>query len=124
MLSQAKMVARKAIESLYDSTCNIIEYHEVQNENKSTGFKEIVVVENQPCKLSFETLSTVNNQEDNASEKIISTKLFISPDILINPGSKISITYKDTTTDYKFSGKPAIYDTHQEIMLEIFDRWA
>ena len=45
--------------------------------NQSFDNYEIVVVENQPCKLSFETLSMVNNQEDNASEKIISTKLFI-----------------------------------------------
>ena len=124
MLSKAEMVARKAIESLYDCSCNIIEYREIIKPNKSTSFEEIIVSENQPCRLSFENLSITDNMENNATEKTISTKLFISPDIIIKSGSKISITKNNITTNYKSSGQPAIYNTHQEIMLELFDRWA
>ena len=116
MLQKAEMVAKKAIESLYDCTCTITEYQAVIKPNKSTGFGEVAVLENEPCRLSYENLSVVNNQESNATEKIISTKLFISPD-------KISITKNGITKDYKSSGEPAKYNTHQEIMLELFERW-
>lgn len=124
MLQKTKMVARKYLEKLYDSTCNVIENKEYQKENKSTAFKEVVVLENQPCKLSFEGLSTTNNIDNNGSNLPLSTKLFISPDVVIKPGSKVVITTKNITTEYKSSGVPAAYDTHQEIMLELFKEWS
>ncbi len=124
MLQKAEMVAKKAIESLYDCTCSVIEYQEVIKTNKSTGFEEVIVLENKPCRLSYENISVVNSDENNATEKVIITKLFISPDVDIKPGSKISVTKNDITKDYKSSGEPAKYNTHQEIMLELFERWS
>ena len=123
MLQSAYVEARKAIESLYDCTCDILEYQEVEKKNKSIGFEETIVIENQPCRISFETLSAVISTEEKATERVISSKLFISPDITIKEGSKITVTKKDVKTDYKSSGVPAIYETHQEIMLEPFERW-
>ena len=39
--------------------------------------------------------------------------------------SKIVVTKKNSfVEDYKNSGKPAVYDTHQEIILENFKGWA
>ena len=51
-------------------------------------------------------------------------KLIISPDVNINPGSKIIVTNNGKITEYKNSGVPATYSNHQEIMLELFDGWA
>ena len=43
---------------------------------------------------------------------------------------KISAWYQrfaknnEVTMDYKNTGKPAVYDSHQEISLELFEGWA
>ena len=59
------------------------------------------------------------------SGKVITkVKLFIAPEINVMPGSKIVVTQKGRTTEYKNSGEPAIFDTHQEIMLVKFKGWA
>lgn len=116
--------ARKAIESMYDGTCTIIERQKVKLPNKSTGFKDIVVLEDIPCRLSFKTITNTNQAETGVSAVVQVTKVFIAPEIQVKPGSKLTITQNDVTTEYKSSGQPAIYTTHQEIELELFERWA
>lgn len=125
MLQKAKMVARKYFEQLYDCTCDVIENKEMLQSNKSTFFEEVKVIKNQPCKISYEKISTISLVNDNSAEVPLSIKLFISPDIKIKSGSKIIVTAKDgSNVSYKSSGSSAKYDTHQEIMLELFDRWS
>lgn len=125
MLSKNQVVkARKAIESMYDGTCTIIERQKVKLPNKSTGFKDIVVLEDIPCRLSFKTITNTNQAETGVSAVVQVTKVFIAPEIHVKPGSKLTITQNDVTTEYKSSGQPAIYTTHQEIELELFERWA
>lgn len=126
MLSKTKVVkkARKAMESLYDGICTVTEHQKVKKENKSTGFQDVVVLENQPCRLSFKTISNTSQTDNAASSVVQLITLFISPDVKIEPGSKITVTQNGVTTDYKQSGKPAMYDTHQEIVLDLFREWA
>jgi hypothetical protein len=83
----------------------------------------VVVLENQPCKLSFKTLAATS-QTESAANITQQTKLFISPDISINAGSKITVTQDGVTTDYTCSGVPAVYPTHQEVILELFEDFA
>ena len=117
-------IARQAIEKLYDGKCDIIEYKSNTNpKNNRTNFKKETVLEKQPCKLSFEDINA-NNETENQSNVITKVKLFIAPELNIKPGSKIIVTQKNRTTEYKNSGEPAVYDTHQEIMLEKFKGWA
>lgn len=124
MLSKNKMVkARKAIESLYDGKCTITEHQKVQKENKSTGFQDVIVQEEIPCRLSFKTVNNTNQTETAASIVQI-TKVFLAAEIQVKPGSKLTITQNGVTTDYKSSGEPAFYSTHQEIVLELFKGWA
>lgn len=126
MLQKAKMVkkARKALESLYDGTCNIIEHQKIKKANKSTGFQDVTVLENEPCRLSFKTITSTNQTDVGASALKQTTTLFINPDIKIKAGSKIVVTQNNITNEYKQSGEPAMYDTHQEIILELFKGWA
>ena len=124
MLQKIKMVkARKAVESLYDGICTISEYQKIKKENMSTGFAEVVVVENQPCRMSYKTVNSTN-QTDTASAVTQAIVVYLSPDILVKPGSKLTITQNGVTTAYKNSGEPAVYSTHQEIPLELFKGWS
>lgn len=133
MLSENQMVneltvtqkaAKKAIESTYSGVCTILERRDVQDEKTKITRKnqEVIIVENQPCKLSFEKLNAVI-QTDTVTKQAQGTKLFIAPEIEVKPGSKIIVEQNGVTTEYSASGIPAIYSTHQEIMLELFERW-
>lgn len=125
MLPKNQMVkARKAIELLYFDKCTITEYQKVKKENKSTGFEEVVVLEEEPCRLSYKNVTNTNQTETAASSVVQITKVFLSPEIKVKPGSKLTVTHKGVTVEYKNSGEPAIYDTHQELVLELFKGWA
>lgn len=123
-IQAAQKAARKAIEVTYFGTLTVTERKKEKDErSKLTKDVEVVVLENQPCKLSFEKLQTAI-QSDSAATITQVTKLFVSPDISINAGSKITVSQDNVTTDYTCSGVPAIYPTHQEIILELFKDFA
>ena len=115
---------KKAVEKLYTGTCDVIEYREVKRANKSTAFEEVVVLKDIPCRLSFSTIDSTSASEYGASSVVKITKLFVSPNINIRPGSKIVVTQNDVTETYKNSGEPALYTTHQEVFLELFKGWS
>ncbi|EGT4201654.1 TPA: hypothetical protein KOQ05_003830, partial [Clostridioides difficile] len=81
---------------------------------KRTNNKEVIVLENQPCKLSYKNIVSATEGKVAKLEQTI--KLFISPDIEIKAGSKLIINDKE----YVRSGESAIYPNHQEIILELF----
>jgi hypothetical protein len=114
---------RKAIESLYDGKCTITEHQKIKKENKSTGFQDVVVLKDIPCRLSFKTINTTKQTDTAASAVVQTTKVFLAPEIQVKPGSKLTITQNDVTTEYKSSGEPAFYSTHQEIVLDLFKGW-
>lgn len=120
----AQGAARKAIEATYFGTLTVTEMKKEKDaKTKLTKTEPVVVLENQPCKLSFETLKAAV-QTDSAATITQVTKLFVSPDVLIKAGSKITVTQDNVTTDYTCSGVPAVYPTHQEIVLDLFERRA
>lgn len=122
-VQKARAAHRKTIETFYEDTCTVYEYRSVKDEKtKITAKKEVTVIENQPCRISFESIA-VAAENQGAAEKKISIKLFLSPDITIREGSKIEVMHKKEATAYSNSGVPAKYSTHQEIRLQIFERW-
>ena len=123
-LKKAMKRARKIIEDRYEDICNIIELQPVyDNDTKKTTLKEVVVHEGQSCQLSYKTIAN-NDETDTSAKKVQIIELFISPDIVIQPGSKIVVTHKGLTTAYKNSGEVAKYNTQQTIILELFDEWS
>ncbi|MBZ0582865.1 hypothetical protein KWL18_006020, partial [Clostridioides difficile] len=95
---------RKAIEMLYRDKCTIVEYQPIKDPiTKRTNNKEVVVLENQPCKLSYKNITSATDGKVAKLEQTI--KLFISPDIEIKAGSKLIINDKE----YVRSGESAIY---------------
>lgn len=114
---------RKALESMYKDSCDIIERQEVTDpETEKTRFTTVTVHSNVRCRLSFASIPTTS--EGNAAEMAQSVKLFMPPDISVKPGSKIVVTqHNGIVTEYSNSGKPAVHTNHQEINLELFERW-
>ena len=123
-MEYARKAARQAQEAAYEGLCTIIEYRSVTDERtKLSSRKEITVLEDQPCRLSFEKLSAAA-QTETAAAVSQGVKLFLVPEIRVNSGSKIAVTQNGVTGEYSASGEPAVYDTHQEIILELFRGWS
>ena len=123
-MEAARKAARKAQEATYEGLCTVYEYRDVTDEKtKLSSEEEVAVIEDQPCKLSFEKLNAVV-QTETAAVQAQGLKLFLAPEIVISSNSKIVVTQNGVTDEYSASGKPAIYSTHQEITLESFRGWA
>ena len=123
-LEKARARAKTCIESAYEGLCTVIECQYIRDSvAKIKHQKDVVVLENQPCRLSFENIAATA-QTETAATVSQGIKLFMSPEISIQPGSKILVRQNGMCGVYKASGEPAIYRTHQEIMLELFKGWA
>ncbi|MDF2873332.1 MAG: hypothetical protein K0R22_15 [Sporomusa sp.] len=115
---------RKAIESLYKGKCTVYEYQSVQDpDTKISTQQEVAVLTDQPCRLSYKTIASTSSS-DGAASVTQTVTLFIAPEIIIKPGSKITVVQNDVTADYQSSSKPAVYTNHQEISIELFQGWA
>lgn len=116
---------RKILETMYEDRLTVVEYQRVKDEKtKLMESKEVVVLENVPCKLSY-TRVTQASQENSIATVSQVAKIFTAPEKSIKPGSKLIVTTKaGVTKSYKQSGCVASYSTHQEIVLEAFERWA
>lgn len=118
--------ARKALEKLWTDRATITQWEKVTDpETKLTEFQETPLLENVPCKLSFETLTSSNGEPVAAVQQAV--KLFLSPDVTIPPGCKVTITRPNETERtlvFQSSGEPGMFHNHQEIQLELFKGWA
>ena len=123
-MEAARKAARRAQEATYEGLCTIYECRDVTDEKtKLSSEEEVAVIEDQPCKLSFEKLNSVV-QTETAAVQAQRVKLFLAPEIAVGSNSKIVVTQNGITNEYSASGVPAVYSTHQEITLESFRGWA
>ncbi len=123
-LERARRAARKAQEATYEGICSVIEYHDERDEEtRLTRQREVTVIRDQPCRLSFEKVAAAS-QTETAAAVFQGVKLFLAPEVRIPAGSKIIVTQNQVTGEYRSSGEPAVYATHQEIPLELYERWA
>lgn len=105
---------------LWTGRCTIYEFeNETDPETFQTTQKEVAVLKDEPCRLSYNHEQATNIQSG-AAVVSQSITLFIRPDLVINPGSVIEITQHGVTERYKGSGQPAVYCNHQEIVLQLY----
>ena len=123
-IRKAQRRHREILEASYDGSLTVFEYQQVKNpQTKLTEQKEVMVLENQPCKLSHDSVQA-SVKERGAEEVSQLIRLFLAPEVVMKPGSKLSVTQNGVTREYQCSGVPAVYGTHQEILLTLFERWA
>lgn len=109
------------LEKLWIGRCTIYQYQDVTDPDTfQTTQQEIAVVEDEPCRLSYNREQSTNIQ-NGAAVVSQSITLFIRPDLTIPSGSVIEITQHGRTVKYKGSGQPAYYTNHQEIVLELYE---
>lgn len=115
---------QNALKKLWDGLCDVyVRQTEINPDNGRDESVENLVLQKEPCRLSFSNISSTDEQ--NSVPVIQQTvKLFISKDAEIPSGSKLVITQEDRTESYAKSGEPAVYHYHQEIILVPFKEWA
>ena len=115
---------RTALERLWKDRCSIFIREEVTDPvTHLTDSEEKPLLQDQPCKLSFENLSTTSD-DGNVAEKKMVVKLFLTSEIEVKAGSQIEVTHNGETAMYSNSGEAGKFFTHQEINLELAERWA
>lgn len=113
-----------AIKSLWEGLCKVTV--RTNATSQSTGravASEVDTYTNQPCRITFDTVSPTE-PNSNAAQPTQRITLLIDRTVTVPPGSKITVTQNGVTTAYERSGKPAVYSVHQEIPLELFKGWA
>lgn len=109
------------LKSLWIGKCTVYEYATVTDPITFQSIqKQVPILENEPCRLSYNYEQSTNIQSG-AAVISQSITLFIRPDLEIKPGSVIEVTQHGRTNKYKRSGKPAIYTNHQEIILDLYE---
>lgn len=113
----------KAVKSLWNGRCKVTsKKSETDPDTNMETFTERVLLEDEPCRISFQSSMPV--ADDTTPKVYQSIKLFISAEKNIPPGAKITVTQNGRTESYTRSGMPSVYSVHQEIMLELFKGWA
>ena len=115
--------SKKILSRMWTDSLTVTEDQEVTNPDGSTGYEPVIVLEGQPCKLSFSSSPSARRTDTDAplSQFI---KIFLDNDITINPGSRIIITRGDRVFEFRQSGIPAIFSGHQEIELTTVKEFA
>ena len=101
-IKQAQTLARKAQEATYDGRCTVMERQKVKDpKTKITTEKEVAVLEDEPCRLSYSSVSAVDQTE-----------------------SAAKTAQAGAVRTFECSGVAAVYPTHQEIVLKLAERYA
>ncbi|OMD04734.1 ABC transporter ATP-binding protein [Paenibacillus sp. FSL R5-0636] len=109
---------RLAIESTYEGLCTVSEMKDVKDPvSGKTRQEPVVVFADEPCGLSQSTLPSAT-QTVTSDRVEYDAKLFISPDVTIKPGSRITVQQNGMEFKGEQAGKPFRYATHQEIKLK------
>lgn len=121
------VICPKGLDTLYSGFCDIYQYTDTKDSHsKVTSTSLSLIYEQVPCRASYynnsSNISSTKDQQFNSIKKQ-TIKLFINNQIIVTAGSIFEVTQNDKINKYKNSGEPAIYSSHQEIMLELFDEF-
>lgn len=123
-IKQAQKRHRGVIERTYFGRCIIYEKQSYKDQQtKETKFSEVIVQDDIPCHLSYSSTPVIRGGEG-ASALAQTIKLFLAPECLVAPGSRIEVTQDGITGSYCRSGQPAVYASHQEVELTLFKGYA
>lgn len=115
---------RRICENRYDALCKVEAY--VQNRDAGTCITSstpTTIFADVRCRLVHESVPQTANENGAPATTEIST-LLCPTDLDIPEGSRITVTQHGHTEVYRCSGRPALYDSHQEISLEAEKEYA
>ena len=111
---------RKAIEMTYEDSCEIIRCVEIEDEY-ITKTEWRIVYKDVKCALS--TGNAPTNQTETVNNILYDGKIFLPPEPEVKPGDRINVNrLGEKEILFESAGEPAVYETHQEVMVKRRDR--
>ena len=96
-IKQAQRMHRKAIEATYDGTCRIYGMQSVKDPvTKVTRQEETLVQDGIACHLSYSSTALAAGS-DTVTGVAQTIKLFLEPEPVVPPGSRIEVTQQGRT---------------------------
>lgn len=108
---------------LWCDRCTVTTKQDTVNSKKRTVQEDVVLFADEPCRLSFNSV-TETDETSNAARRVQSAVLLISQKRTIPAGSIITVTHEGVTSTFERSGVAAVYSYHQEIPLVLKKEWA
>ena len=81
-----------------------------------TKFERVQDLEDVPCRVSYKRKGANVNVGDKDQEVVI----YCDPEVVIKPGSIITVNQAGKETEYELSGEPAVYAGHQEVYVTLY----
>ncbi len=104
---------------LYEGVFTAYEFVSVKDDETGiTGSVRREYLKDIPCRISYQLINE-NKQSRFSDYKSQTVRLFTSPDVIVRDGSEITVCQNGRTEEYISSGAPAVYSSHQEILLRI-----
>ena len=124
MVRKAYLAAkRNAMKELWTDICSIYVRRAEARADAADTFAEVCIAENAPCRVSYGA-GKAAKMKGGAAEIRQQVKLFLSNDICVPPGSRICVERGGQERMYRASAEAMRYTAHQEIEMELMDRWA
>lgn len=115
---------RRKIERTYIDKFSVKVRKSFKNpKTRKTEQTEEIVYEDEPCKYSHLDNPVSESRQLPTANQV--GKIFVKPicEMEIPPGSQITVTYDGRTEVFAYSGISRDYETHQEILLERWEKW-
>lgn len=126
---------RPVLEQLWESTCSVWTYIDVFDDVTKQTTQTLTSVPNMldlPCRLSYQQVSDVTSKSEAPVVQVI-IKLFLpktymkdgeESELVIPAGSIISVSQHGRIGWFDRSGEPAVFSSHQEIILNVREEYA
>ena len=120
--------AGKYLRKLWRDACTIQTAQKTTQENGATRLSWVDLCRDEPCKVSFHNhvvSAPADTAYSAASAVQQETKVFIRPDLDVPAGSRITVsTHGGKTLYFESSSIPLHFTNHQEILVEVVQKWA
>lgn len=118
--------AKDIFESIFDISVDAYEYEEY-TEGNVTKFRENKYISGMKCGISYRDKALMGDDAGADGDIYMGVskemKLYLPVDVELKKGSKIILNLNGKEVCYKNSGEPAVYKTHQEVGIKLWDRW-
>ncbi|MCL2568607.1 MAG: hypothetical protein FWE12_04115 [Oscillospiraceae bacterium] len=121
-------MVRMALRRWWTDRCDVfLRESTVCSESGRSVFTERKVYADLPCRvsfrISFETVGAVRDVGTAAVSAGQAVRLFLAPDAVVPPGSRIVVRRQGQEMVFWRTGVPVVFLGHQEIRMERVDRW-
>lgn len=108
-----------ALKKLWKGRCSITDIVNWEDDRGITKCCKRITAENVPCRISYKTYKRdrAGESKENVNELSREVRLITDKNVSIKAGCRISVEQNGMKREFEAAGIPAVYSTHQEVMI-------